>query len=165
MDELVRILHESQALGAAPFTCSPDNSGGENGSATPAQPAACTFDISLLREFSEMMGENGVDLAKDLLRMYRKNSLDLIDSLQQTLDKQNLPDLHRAAHTLKGNSGQVGAVRLANMCFTLEQIANNGSQDGAQALLEQIEAEFGKVECEMEKVLQLSEPAWYAYKS
>ncbi len=165
IDELVRILLESHPLGAAPSASSPANSGVEKGCSTPAQPSACTFDISLLREFSEMMGENGVDLAKDLLRMYRKNSLDLIDSLQQTLDKHNLPDLHRTAHTLKGNSGQVGAVRLANMCCTLEQIAKNGSQDGAQALLEQIKAEFGKVECEMEKVLPLSEPAWYAYKS
>ncbi len=160
-----QVIAREPALGAAPSASSPANSGVEKGSSTPAQPSACTFDISLLREFSEMMGETGVDLAKDLLRMYRKNSLDLIDSLQQTLDKPDLPDLHRTAHTLKGNSGQVGAVRLANMCFTLEQIARNGSQDGAQALLEQIKAEFGKVECEMEKVLQLSEPAWYAYKS
>jgi PAS domain S-box-containing protein len=165
IDELIRILQESRPLGAAQFTSSPANSAVEKESPTPAQPCTCTFDISLLREFSEMMGKSGVDLAKDLLRMYRKNSLDLIDSLQQTLDQQNLPDLHRAAHTLKGNSGQVGAVRLASMCFTLEQIAKNGSQEGAQAILEQIKEEFGKVECEMEKVLQLSEPAWYAYKN
>jgi CheY-like chemotaxis protein len=163
IDELVRVLKESKPLGQPNSTTSPVDNGLRKVSPAPVQPPAGSFDMSLLHEFSEMMGEDGIELAKELLRMYRKNSLDLIDSLQHTLDKQNLPDLHRVAHTLKGNSSQVGAVRLSGLCFTLEQITQNGSWDGAQAVLEQIKAEFGKVECEIEKVLHLSEPAWYAF--
>jgi len=163
IDELVRVLLESQPLGTSISTTPPEISGVAKVSPASSQPEACTFDMSLLREFSEMMGEGGVELAKELLRMYRRNSVDLIDSLQKNLDGQNSADLHRVAHTLKGNSSQVGAARLSGLCFTLEQIAQSGSRDGAQAVLEQIKAEFGKVEDEMEKVLQLSEPAWYAF--
>jgi CheY-like chemotaxis protein/HPt (histidine-containing phosphotransfer) domain-containing protein len=165
INELVRILQESQPLGAARSTSAPVDGGASKASPLPAQPPAGTFDMSILREFSEMMGEDGIKLAKELLRMYRKNSLDLIDSLQQTLDGQDIAGLHRVAHTLKGNSSQVGAVQLSGLCFTLEQITKDGAgnRDGAQAILDQIRVEFGKVECAMEKVLQLSEPAWYAY--
>lgn len=165
IDELVRILLESQPVGTAPSPFLPEDSELKEVSPIPVQPVSCTFDISILLEFSEMMGEDGIELAKELLRMYLKNSMDLIESLQQTLDTHKLPDLHRVAHTLKGNSSQVGAVRLSALCFTLEQITNtaDGILDGAQALLGQIKAEFGKVGCEMDKVLQLSEPAWYAY--
>ena len=163
--ELVRILQESQPSGTPPSAILPEENDLENMPPAPAQPATRTFDISPLHEFSEMMGEGGIELAKELLRMYQKNSTDLIESLQQTLDRQNFTELHRVAHTLKGNSSQVGAVRLSGLCFILEQIAqnDNGDMDGAQALLEQIKAEFGNAECEIEKVLQLSEPAWYAY--
>jgi CheY-like chemotaxis protein len=164
INELVRILQESQPSGTPPSTFLRETNELEKGFPAPGQPATCTFDISLLREFSEMMGEGGIEMAKELVRMYQKNSLDLINSLDQTLDTQNYVELHRAAHTLKGNSSQVGAARLSSLCFSLEQIAQdgNGNRDGAQDLLEQIKAEFEKVECEMEKVLQLSEPAWYA---
>jgi PAS domain S-box-containing protein len=164
INELVRILQESQPSGTPPSAFLRETNDLEKGFPAPAQPAACTFDISLLREFSEMMGEGGIDMAKELVRMYQKNSLDLINSLHQTLDSQNFVELHRAAHTLKGNSSQVGAARLSDMCLSLEQIAQNGNgnRDGAWDLLEQIKAEFEKVECEMEKVLQFSESAWYA---
>jgi PAS domain S-box-containing protein len=165
IDELVRILEESQPLGVAPSPSAPENSAVKKVAQALTQSTPGTFDMSILREFSEMMGEDGIELAKELLRMYRKNSMTLIDNLQQTLDKQNLPDLHRAAHTLKGNSSQVGAVRLSGLCFNLEQITHNGigNRDDAQALLEQIKTEFAKVECEIGKVLQFSEATWYTF--
>jgi PAS domain S-box-containing protein len=163
INELVRVLQESQVLGAPGSAAPAGDCGAIKISPIPAQPAPCTFDIALLLEFSEMMGEGGIELAKELLRMYQKNSLDLIINLQKTFDGQNFSELHRAAHTLKGNSSQVGAVRLSSLCFTLEQISLNGNLEGAQTLLDQIKAEFAKVECEIEKVLQLSETAWYAY--
>jgi len=164
IDELVRILQECQPLGAAVLpTALPENSQVKKVPPFLAQPTPATFDMSILREFSEMMGEDGIKLAKELLHMYKKNSTDLIDNIQETLNGQNSADLHRAAHTLKGNSSQVGAVRLSGLCFNLEQITQNGNRDGAQAVLDQIKVEFEKVECAMEKVLQLSEPAWYAF--
>jgi PAS domain S-box-containing protein len=54
----------------------------------------------------------------------------------------NLDDLRRAAHTLKGNSSQVGAVHLSSLCFDLEQAAKTGSLESAAVMIELIQAEF-----------------------
>jgi HPt (histidine-containing phosphotransfer) domain-containing protein len=56
-----------------------------------------------------------------------------------------LDDLRRAAHTLKGNSSQVGAVRLSSLCFDLEQAVKAGSLESAEKMIEGIQVEFGFV--------------------
>ena len=53
--------------------------------------------------------------------------------------------LHRAAHSLKGSSAQIGARRLAEACGALEQQAAHGSLVGAPALLERIARELEPV--------------------
>ena len=57
----------------------------------------------------------------------------------------NLEDLRRAAHTLKGNSSQVGASRLSSLCFDLEQAARAGSLEGAEKMIDGIQAELACV--------------------
>ena len=161
--ELVRALLESQPLGAPNSTVLAEERGLPDVSPPSVAQTDYTFDLSVLREFSEVMGEGGIELAKELVRMYQKNSLDLIEDIQETLDGQNFASLQRAAHTLKGNSSQVGAARLSGLCFKLEQIAKSETPEGAQAVLDEIKTEFGKVEGELDKVLQLSERAWYPF--
>jgi CheY-like chemotaxis protein len=163
VEQLVRALRESQPLGAPTSTTLAAESSVTKAPTAPVQQVDCTLDLSYLREFSEVMGEGGIEMAKELVLMYRKNTLSLIAEVQRTLDGQDFTSLHRVAHTLKGNSSQVGAIRLSSLCFNLEQIAKKGSADGVQTQLEQIKAEFGKVESELEKVLQLSERTWYAF--
>jgi HPt (histidine-containing phosphotransfer) domain-containing protein len=163
--ELVRALQERQPMvEPAPGTPTVESCATEKVPASAPQ-AASTLDLSYLREFSEVMGVGGIKMAKELTRLYCKNSLGLIDELQRNLDGQDFACLTRASHTLKGNSSQIGATRLSDLCFNLEHIAKNASTDGAQALLEQVKEEYGKVESELEKVLQLSEQTWYAFNS
>ena len=159
IDELVRALQASQPLGTA--TAATPVVDSSEAKALPA--AARTLDLSVLCEFSEAMGEGGFEMVKELAILYRKNSAALILDLKEMLDSHEFNNLQRAAHTLKGNSSQVGATRLSGLCFDLEQIAKHETPEGAQAVLEQIKAEFAKVENELEKVLQLSERTWYAF--
>ena len=66
----------------------------------------------------------------------------LIEDMRQAAGCGNLDDLRRAAHTLKGNSSQVGAVRLSSLCFDLEQAAKAGSLEGVEKMIEAIQAEL-----------------------
>jgi CheY-like chemotaxis protein len=158
--ELVKTLQESHSLGAS-ISQPPTN---EITTTQPAlsPPASCSLDVSYLREFCEVMGEGGIEMTKELARLFRQNTRDLLLELQRASSERNFFLLMRTAHTLKGNSGQLGAIHLAELCLDLELQGKTGNQDSIQALIEEMKGEFSKVENELEKVLQLSELAWYA---
>ncbi len=84
-----------------------------------------------------------------LSRLYLKDSPLLIEDMRQAVERGTLDDLRRSAHTLKGNSSQVGATRLSGLCFELEQAAKAGRLDGAGGMIERIQAEFTCVETEL----------------
>jgi len=119
--------------------------------APPPEPAAASgrIDRAVLAEFGELMGEEGVQMVAGLVTLYLKDSPMLIQDMRRAVECGNLDDLRRAAHTLKGNSSQVGASRLSGLCFELEQAAKTGSLDGAAGMIERIQAEFACVETEL----------------
>jgi CheY-like chemotaxis protein/HPt (histidine-containing phosphotransfer) domain-containing protein len=126
---------------------------------TPASPAVevniqplaqASIDFSYLREFQSMMGEDAVQIVKELVNLYLNNSDTLINEMRQGIASQNTDLLRRAAHTLKGNSSQVGALKLAALSDELEMVAKAGSVEGAESMLEKINLEFNNVKIDLE---------------
>jgi histidine phosphotransfer protein HptB len=102
----------------------------------------------VLDEFRDLMGDEGRQMVAGLVALYLKDSPLLIEDMRQASGCGSLDDLRRAAHTLKGNSSQVGAVRLSSLCFDLEQAVKAGSLEQAGQMIEGIQAEFACVETE-----------------
>ncbi len=144
LEELVRALSNSRPLaGQADKATSPAQAAPE------AEPRPAV-NPDILNEFKEMMGSDSDQMLTDLIDLYLNNSPMLIEQMRRQIAAQRLPDLQRAAHTLKGNSSQLGAQPLADICFKLELLAKSGSTDGANDLLSQIQAEFSRVEKELQ---------------
>jgi HPt (histidine-containing phosphotransfer) domain-containing protein len=53
--------------------------------------------------------------------------------------------VERAAHTLKGSSGNMGAARMAAVCAELEEAGASGDLGRALGLLARLEEELGRV--------------------
>lgn len=53
--------------------------------------------------------------------------------------------LRQTAHSLKGSSSNLGAVRLSELCFQVEHRAKENQLDGLEAVLYQVKAEFDQV--------------------
>lgn len=140
-DELVRALLASKPIpaGHSPSTVSE------------AANQRAAVDPSVLLEFKDLMGEEGDEMVRDLVDLYINNSPMLIEQMRRQIIAQRLPELQRAAHTLKGNSNQLGAAPLGDICFLLEKLAKAGSLAGAVELVAQIETEFSRVKVELEK--------------
>ena len=62
----------------------------------------------------------------------------------------NADAMLRPAHTLKGNSLNLGAIRLAEICRGLEEQARRGALDGPQEEVAAAEAEFERVKDALE---------------
>ena len=55
-------------------------------------------------------------------------------------DRREFDEVRRAAHSLKGSVGTLGAIGLSGLCLRLEQMAAAGDADGVQAGLAALES-------------------------
>ena len=140
------LLTEVSALPLEPISAAPISDTG--------QPR--TLNPNALQEFQEMMGDDGVEMVADFAKLYLSDSQDLIEKMRAALGKSDYEVLQREAHTLKGNSSQIGAEILTSYCAELEKLAKAGSTTGAEALIEQIQAEYERVKFDMNLITNLA---------
>jgi signal transduction histidine kinase/CheY-like chemotaxis protein len=75
------------------------------------------------------------DIVKNTIRLYFENAPRLLQELREGAIKRDVTVLGRASHTLKSNSANVGAIRLAARCSELEALARSGKVADACALV------------------------------
>ena len=80
-----------------------------------------------------------------LVRTFRQDVPSRLDALRAAAAGGDPNELALAAHALKSSSGSVGAKRMYSMAAALETSARDGRVDGANAAIEQLSAEFGRV--------------------
>ncbi len=74
-----------------------------------------------------------------------------LEELGSAVKKANAGDVKVHAHTIKGSAGNVGAVRLSEIAARLEQMALKEDLSQAEELLQDITAEFNKVQAFVSK--------------
>ncbi len=171
MKDLLRALHQTQPLQHQPISVfeTSDEQGVKNMNPIPAQsdssnsvletnPAAQQPQVvnpQALQEFQEMMGDDGQEMVANLINLYIVDSQELIQKMHKALSPTDCEILRREAHTLKGNSNQVGAEILGNRCAELEKLAKAGSTIGAEALIEQIQADYEQVKIDLNRSISM----------
>ena len=78
----------------------------------------------------------------DLLDTFLSDSEERIGQLHNT---REAGDLTLVAHSFKGSSSNMGAIRLADLCHELELKAQGQNLSGAEALVAEIDREFAFV--------------------
>lgn len=77
-----------------------------------------------------------------LLDTFLSDSQNRLNKLREALD---LDAIVQQAHSFKGSSSNMGALRLADLCSRLEQCAHRPAECDVQQLIGQIGVEFGAV--------------------
>lgn len=95
-------------------------------------------DRSVLSALQEVMEEG----YPDLLDIFLADSEERLNALR-TADSTAL--LVETAHSFKGSSSNMGAVRLAELCHRLEQQARSSPWAGIQELVGEIDHEFAGI--------------------
>jgi len=151
MEELMGALERCQPL-----------SGRADGSAkviktaiqtTAAGSSAAAIDPAVLEGFRGMMGES----ASELITLFLEDTLELLAKMRESVAEGDAETLQRAAHTLKGNSATLGAMRLSGLCKELEFMGREGKLEGVVEKVAQIEAEYEKVKAVLESVDSLEQ--------
>ena len=63
--------------------------------------------------------------------------------------------VRQSVHRLRGESAALGAVDVARLCGTLEDLSIEGTIDGAPALVAAIEAAFGRAAAALREVTRI----------
>lgn len=105
--------------------------------------------IATLRELSP--GDDS--FLREIIGIYLHDSPVRIAEIRTGIATSDAALLTRAAHSLKGSSGNFGALRLQAASKEVEQLANEGRVAEAAALLPRLEAEFQQVAAALQKLL------------
>lgn len=99
------------------------------------------IDRTVFENLREVMGEDFGDLVETFL----DGAPGSLTALKEAVASGDADALIRGAHSLKGASGDMGAVGLAALCKRLEAVGRAGSSDGAENAVREIEAEYERV--------------------
>jgi len=119
-------------------------------SSTPAPAAESparleTVNGKALDRLRELRAPNHPDPLAEIIDLFIEQTPDLLRSLNEASAQQDAVGLRKAAHTLKGSCGNLGADRMAALCRDLEVAAKQGTLSSARALIARIEQEYQSV--------------------
>jgi CheY-like chemotaxis protein len=103
-----------------------------------AKPPTAPLSEKVLRG---VVDDDPAELAK-LVELFAAFAPANLATMREALAARNAPLLARAAHTLKGSSGSLGATTLREVCLRLEQNAREGQLEGAEELIASAEQEL-----------------------
>ncbi len=91
------------------------------------------LDKELLSELREIMEDEFPSLIETFLVESEKQYL----AVQGAWQAQDLDELRREAHALKGSCGNVGALALNSLCADIERKAHEGETAGIEEMLQE----------------------------
>ena len=112
-----------------------------NPAAADAPQTTRAFDKS---ELLERVGGDA-EICAEILKVFIDDIPVRIQEMEDALQRQDYETLKRGAHTIKGSSGNVGALKLQEAAYQLETSAAAGEMASAREKLDAIITEFKKV--------------------
>ena len=91
---------------------------------------------------------------RELIEIFLQDTPERFTELDATLAKGDAPAAMRAAHTIKGSSGNFGATRLARLAQEVEAHAKAGDLPAASAVVPDFKAEYAKVAAALTRISQ-----------
>jgi CheY-like chemotaxis protein/HPt (histidine-containing phosphotransfer) domain-containing protein len=95
--------------------------------------------------FESLKATMGADFIGELIETFLEDSPQLIVELKRAYAANDIDSFRRAAHSLKSNSANFGAMELSNHAKELERMAREGSLKGAEDKLKVLEQEYNTV--------------------
>jgi len=86
------------------------------------------LDMDVLNQLKKLFGDNfgsGVD-------QFLANALKNIVNIEESIESHDMETLERSSHSLKGASGQFGAIQMSNLAAEMEVYGREGDLDSAK---------------------------------
>jgi CheY-like chemotaxis protein len=97
------------------------------------------------KQFESFRQSMGADFIGEVIEVFNEDAPKLLHDMQQALTTNDADLFRRAAHSLKSNSAEFGAVKLSEMAKELEMLGKAGRLTEVSEKVTRAEAEYEKV--------------------
>jgi len=101
-------------------------------------------DLAVLASYEEAQIEGEPDFVVELIDLYLDEVPRLFDSIHTAIQNDDSSTAKRAAHSLRGSSGNLGVLQIAAIAGELEHLPNPCGTSATQ-LLQSLETELQRV--------------------
>ena len=105
-------------------------------------------DLAVLASYEKIQLDGEPDLIVELIDLYLEDAPQRVALMRESLAKRNWLSLKREAHSLRGSSGNLGALQMARICDEIERIESGDLSPSIAVLV-------GCLELELERVLRI----------
>jgi len=120
--------------------------------------APLALNAQTLRALHSSLGRRADVKLSALLAAFHESAARLLAEMQQALDRGQVAELHRAAHSLKSTAATMGAEVLSALGKTLEDATVEAIPENAGALIASARAEYDRVgpalDAEVERIIK-----------
>lgn len=117
------------------MTKTPPDAAHDNPPISMVATSAPALDLSVL----EQITGGSAEMLRELLGDFADMSKKLVGDMSSGIERGDLKAVTRAAHTLKGSSGLIGAQALRFKCEALERAASTQGLEAARDVLPEVE--------------------------
>ena len=117
----------------------------------PLESIPGVIDPGLLAGFREMDPDGSAGMLTKLIDLFLENTPTVLSEARSALSQASASQLERVAHMLKGSCANFGATSMQDACARLEELCRQGSLDGADEILAEVEKEFHYVSLALER--------------
>jgi CheY-like chemotaxis protein/HPt (histidine-containing phosphotransfer) domain-containing protein len=110
---------------------------------------SAALDAETVARLRELAAATDASLLTQIFESFLGDGENRIQQLRGALEKGDTEILRKTAHALKGASGNIGALRVAEISQQLQALGEAGSLEGAGELVDQLENEFEQVRSEI----------------
>jgi HPt (histidine-containing phosphotransfer) domain-containing protein len=103
------------------------------------------LDPAVVERLRQLTPPGEPDVLQEILTVFLAEVPRRIDRLKTAWAGQDAHEVQRAAHSLKGSSGNIGADAMSELCRTIDERARTGDLRLA-ALIDALDAEYARVE-------------------
>jgi HPt (histidine-containing phosphotransfer) domain-containing protein len=85
----------------------------------------------------------------EIIDLFLKEADIHLSKLRESMGSKDAKSFERAAHTLKGSSGNLGAMTMSKLCSELQYVGKDANWPRAAELVPAVEAEYVQVKAEL----------------
>jgi HPt (histidine-containing phosphotransfer) domain-containing protein len=111
------------------------------------------LDPAVVDSLRQLTPPGEPDVLGEVLRLFLDEVPRRVARLKAAWDARNAGELQRAAHSLKGSSGNIGAHHMYEICKQLDERGTAGDFNGARHLIDALDEEYTRVEAEIHRLL------------
>jgi len=111
------------------------------------------LDMSIVEELLSFADDGDPELLVDLIQMFLQDGPSKVRAITEGLEEGNLEKVERAAHSLKGTSGNLGARYLQDSCEKMQIASRQNEIDEVRKITPSIVSQYAEVEIALRDLL------------